>query len=53
MFENRIEELKKEIIEKTCELIKIPSVNSESIDKKKPFGEEINRALEYTLDLGK
>ncbi len=53
MFENRIEELKEEIIEKTCELIKIPSVNSESIDKKKPFGEEINRALEYTLDLGK
>lgn len=53
MFKNEIENLKEEIISQTCELVKIPSVYSEKNEEGKPFGEEINRALEYTLDLGR
>ena len=53
MLENYIENLKDEIIEKTQELIKIPSVHSESNDPSKPFGENANKALEYILNLGK
>lgn len=52
MLENYIENLKDEIIEKTQELIKIPSVHSESNDTLKPFGENANKALEYILNLG-
>lgn len=48
-----IEHLKDEIIEKTQELIRIPSVYSKSNDPSKPFGENANKALEYILDLGK
>lgn len=43
----------KEIIEKTQNLIRIPSVHSESANPSMPFGENANRALEYILDLGK
>lgn len=53
MFKNEIENLKEGIINQTCELVKIPSVYSEKNEKGKPFGEEINRALEYVLDLGR
>lgn len=48
-----INHLKDEIIEKTQELIRIPSVYSKSTDVSKPFGENANKALEYILDLGK
>jgi succinyl-diaminopimelate desuccinylase len=48
-----IDYLKDEIIEKTQELIRIPSVYSNSNDPLKPFGENANKALEYILDLGK
>lgn len=48
-----IDYLKDEIIEKTQELICIPSVYSNSNDPLKPFGENANKALEYILDLGK
>lgn len=48
-----IDHLKDEIIEKTQELIRIPSVYSKSNDPSKPFGENTNKALEYILDLGK
>ena len=53
MLENYIENLKDEIIEKTQELIKIPSVHSESNNSSKPFGENVDKALEYMLNLGK
>lgn len=55
MLEDKIENFKEEIINNTCNLIKIPSVNNEkkeNISKNKPFGEAINNALEYTLNLG-
>ena len=48
-----IDHLKDEIIEKTQELIRIPSVYSKSNDPSKPFGENTNKALEYILELGK
>lgn len=51
MFEDYIESMKSKIISSTCELIKIPSVNSESTEPSMPFGEECNNALEYVLEL--
>ena len=51
MFKNYIDKLKDEIISSTCELIKIPSVNTESTNQSMPFGEECNNALEYVLNL--
>lgn len=53
MFEKEIEKFKNEIILKTQELIRIPSVYQESNHPYKPFGENISDALEYMLDLGK
>lgn len=53
MFDKYIENLKDEIIKETQKLIKIPSVISKSTDTSKPFGENINKALEHTLNLGK
>ena len=52
MLDKYIESYRELIIKSTQELIQIPSVNSYSIDAKKPFGEEINKALEYMLNLG-
>lgn len=52
MFDEQIDLLKDEIINSTCELIKIPSVLSPSKTPKMPFGENCNKALEYILDLG-
>ena len=52
MFENSINELKDEIISKASRLIQIPSVYEESLNLKKPFGENVNKALEYMLSLG-
>ena len=52
MVENYIDTLKDEIIEKTQKLIQIPSVYSKSLDSAKPFGENVNKALEYMLNLG-
>ena len=53
MFEKTIELLSKKIITSTQELIRIPSVYSESEDPEKPFGEGPSKALEYVLNLGK
>lgn len=53
MFDKYIENLKDEIIKETQKLIQIPSVLSKSNNPSHPFGENINKALEYTLDLGK
>lgn len=53
MFETKIKELQKEIIQKTQDLIRIPSVNTFSTNPNKPFGEAANDALIYMLTLGK
>ncbi len=53
MIEKYIENHKNEIIQKTQELIQIPSVISPSNNPQHPFGEPINDALEYMLELGK
>ena len=52
MFEKYIEDAKDEIIKETCNLINIPSVYKED-NSNTPFGEDANKALEYTLNLGK
>ena len=52
MIEKFINEKKEEIIKKLQGLIQIPSVYEQSNNPKYPFGENINKALEYTLDLG-
>lgn len=53
MIEKYIENHKNEIIEKTQELIRIPSVLCASSNPAHPFGEPVNNALEYMLNLGK
>ena len=52
MIEKFMNEKKEEIIKKLQGLIQIPSVYEQSNNPKYPFGENINKALEYTLDLG-
>lgn len=52
MFDKIIEENKNEIINKTCELIKIPSVSQETDNPTLPFGEICTEALNYILELG-
>ena len=51
MFEKYLN--KDELIKNLQELIKIPSVHSESNNVNEPFGENTIKALEYTLNLGK
>ena len=53
MFDEYIDNLKNDIILKTQELIRIPSVYSKSNNTLYPFGKDVNSALEYMLDLGK
>lgn len=53
MSKINIENWKDEIIQKTCEIIKIPSVYEESNDAEIPFGKQTKNALEYMLNLGK
>ena len=53
MFEKTIEHLSRNLIKSTQEIIRIPSVYSESDDPTKPFGEGPANALEYVLNLGK
>jgi succinyl-diaminopimelate desuccinylase len=52
MINKYIEKHKDEIIKKTQQLIQIPSVISKSNNPQHPFGEHINAALEYMLELG-
>lgn len=52
MLGNIIENLRNDIIKTTQELIRIPSVYKKSDNKNIPFGENINSALEYMLNLG-
>ena len=51
-MEKYIDSKKNEILEEVCNIIKIPSVNEESKDENKPFGENVNKALEHFLELG-
>ena len=51
MFEKCLN--KDELIKNLQELIKIPSVHSESANVNEPFGENTVKALEYVLNLGK
>lgn len=51
-YDRIIDELTAEIIESTCELIKIKSVKANFLDDK-PFGEGINDALLFALNLSK
>ena len=53
MFDNEIEKIKEQIITTTCDLINIPSVHEESNNPSMPFGKNINKALDYVLNLGK
>ena len=52
MFDKFIEKSKYEIIKQTCELIKIPSVSTETNNHNLPFGEICTEALNYILELG-
>ncbi len=52
MLDKYIESYKEEIIKKTQELIQIPSVLSVSKNPTHPFGDSVNDALEYMLNLG-
>jgi len=51
MFDQKIDLLKKDIINSTCELINIPSVYSSDSQPNAPFGKNIAIALDSTLDL--
>ena len=53
MLDDTIESLKKDIINSTQELIRIPSIYDSSDNEKFPFGKNVNKALEYMLNLGK
>ena len=52
MINKYLENNKNEIIQKTQELIQIPSVIAKSQNSNYPFGKPINDALEYMLNLG-
>ena len=52
MFEKTIENLSNDLIANTQEIIRIPSVHSESNNPTEPFGKNASKALEYILNLG-
>lgn len=51
MFDKKIQDLKKDIIRSTCDLINIPSVYSENSKPTSPFGDNIKNALNFMLSL--
>lgn len=53
MFDNIIDENKSKIINTVSELVKIPSVSTETDNPSLPFGEHCTNALNYILNLGK
>lgn len=53
MIDKYIDSCQDEIIQKTQELIQIPSVICDSDNPKQPFGKPIHDTLEYMLKLGK
>ena len=52
MFDELIENSKEEMLHNISELIKIPSVSTETTNPKIPFGENCSKALNYILKLG-
>lgn len=52
-FKQMLENSKQDILKNTRELLMIPSVLEESSDDAKPFGENIDKALHYMIDLAK
>lgn len=48
-----IDKIKDEIIDKTCEIVNIPSVFNDNDGSNTPFGKNTIEALNYILDLGK
>ena len=52
MLEKFINTNKERMIKDLQGLIQIPSTYSKSDNPKYPFGENVNKALEYTLNLG-
>lgn len=53
MLKEHLNRNKKNIIKSICDLIEIPSISEENSNSNFPFGENCNKALEYTLNLGK
>ena len=53
MFDKFIDEKQNEIINTVSELVKIPSVSTETDNPSLPFGEYCTNALNYILNLGK
>lgn len=53
MFDKFIDEKQNEIINTVLELVKIPSVSTETDNPSLPFGEHCTNALNYILNLGK
>ena len=53
ILNNYIDKMKDEIINKTCEIINIPSVFNDSDSSNTPFGIHTVEALNYILNLGK
>ena len=53
ILDKYIDKLKNEIITKTCDIINIPSVFSNTDGSNTPFGKHTVEALNYILDLGK
>lgn len=51
-FDHYVDQMLEDIIKSTQEMVRIPSVKKEPLPGK-PFGEDVNRALEYILELGK
>lgn len=51
MFDKIIENSKNDMIQTVCELIKFPSVSTQTNDASMPFGEACKNALDYTLRL--
>ena len=53
MFDEIIENQKKDIIDSAYDLIRFKSVSVETQNPEMPFGEECKKALDYTLNLAK
>jgi len=53
ILNNYIDKIKDEIVNKTCEIINIPSVFNDNDGSNTPFGKHMVEALNYILDLGK
>ena len=52
ILNNKIDEIKEDIVNSVIEMVQIPSLESEALDNM-PFGFEVNRALEKALEIAK